>query len=115
LDYFALGILIVLAAAAVGAAAFLGALPGRIAGRRSHPQADAIRVCGWLGLLTLGLLWPVAMIWAFLRPVAIVASTPEPTDRDVSAAADRERLTARIEALERELARLANQKVGPAS
>ena len=23
---------------------------------------DAIRVCGWLGLLTLGLLWPVAFI-----------------------------------------------------
>ena len=31
----------------------LAALPGKIADRREHPQTDAIRVTGWLGLLTL--------------------------------------------------------------
>ncbi len=28
---------------------------------------EAIRVAGWLGLLTLGLLWPFALIWAFTK------------------------------------------------
>jgi hypothetical protein len=28
----------------------LGALPGNIARSRAHPQADAINMCGWLGL-----------------------------------------------------------------
>jgi len=46
----------------------LGALPGQIAKRREHPQADAIQVAGWLGILTMGLLWPLALIWAFGHP-----------------------------------------------
>lgn len=44
----------------------LAALPGQIAKRRHHPQADAINICGWVGLPT-GILWAVAMVWAFLR------------------------------------------------
>ena len=36
-----------------------------------HPQAAAINVTSWLGVATLGLLWPVALIWAFLRPVSV--------------------------------------------
>ena len=44
----------------------LGSLPGKIARSRNHPQAEAITVCGWLGLLlTGGLLWVVAMVWAY--------------------------------------------------
>lgn len=46
----------------------LGALPGNIAQQRNHQQTDAIRVCGWIGVLTLGLAWPVALIWAYTRP-----------------------------------------------
>jgi len=46
----------------------LGALPGNIAQERNHPQSDAIRVCGWIGILTLGIGWPVALIWAYTRP-----------------------------------------------
>jgi hypothetical protein len=41
---------------------FLGQLPGRIARQRGHPQAAAINVTGWLGLATLGLLWPMVPI-----------------------------------------------------
>jgi uncharacterized protein DUF3302 len=44
----------------------LGGLPGSIAAARGHPQAGAINVCGWMGLITL-VLWPVAMIWAHLN------------------------------------------------
>jgi len=43
-------------------------LPGRIARDRQHPQADAISVCGWWGVITMGLLLPLAYIWAYTSP-----------------------------------------------
>ncbi|KAA5542691.1 DUF3302 domain-containing protein [Roseiconus nitratireducens] len=67
LDIFALIVLLVLAATIAGGALLLGYLPGRIARKRSHPQADAVAACGWIGLLTGGLLLPVAYVWAFLE------------------------------------------------
>lgn len=69
LEIFALVVIIVLIVAVVVIAAMLGALPGRIARKREHPQAAAINVCGWLGLLTLGGAWIVAMVWAHARPL----------------------------------------------
>lgn len=45
----------------------LGGLPGAIARSRNHPQADAIAICGWMGILTL-VLWPLALVWAYLAP-----------------------------------------------
>lgn len=50
----------------------LGGLPGAIARSRNHPQADAINICGWMGILTL-VLWPLALVWAYLaadKPLA---------------------------------------------
>ncbi len=47
----------------------LGGLPGDIARARNHPQAKAISICGWMGLITL-IMWPVAMVWAYLNPAA---------------------------------------------
>ena len=68
LDYFALAVLVILVMAAVTIWILLGVMPGRIARDRNHPQADAIRICGWWGMLTLGLLLPVAYIWAYSNP-----------------------------------------------
>ncbi len=68
LDYFTFLVLIVLTGAGLVAAVFLGSLPGKIAADRGHPQADAIRVAGWLGLVTMGLFFPIALIWAYTRP-----------------------------------------------
>ena len=68
LDLFALVILVVLVAAAVAVWVILGMMPGRIARQRKHPQAEAISVCGWWGAITLGLLMPVAFIWAYTDP-----------------------------------------------
>jgi hypothetical protein len=70
LDVFAFVVLTVLVGAGLCLAFVLGELPGRLARDRGHPQADAIRVAGWLGLLTLGLLFPFALIWAYTRPSA---------------------------------------------
>jgi hypothetical protein len=38
---------------------------------RDHPQAEAIAVCGWWGVITMGLLLPVAWIWAYTKPGAV--------------------------------------------
>ncbi|NOR81726.1 MAG: DUF3302 domain-containing protein [Methyloprofundus sp.] len=46
LDLFALFILLILFATAIAAWAILGALPGRIALSRNHPQSNAINICG---------------------------------------------------------------------
>lgn len=43
-------------------------LPGSIAEMRNHPQQDAINVCSWMGLLTAGVCWIIALIWAYTRP-----------------------------------------------
>lgn len=44
----------------------LAALPGRIAERNGHSQAEAVRVAGIVGLLAGGLLWAPALAWAFV-------------------------------------------------
>ena len=77
LDVFALIVLAVLALAAAGAWVLLGMMPGKIARQRKHPQADAIGICGWWGVITLGLLLPVAWIWAYTNPSATVKGSPE--------------------------------------
>jgi hypothetical protein len=67
LDVFAFVVMGLLLGVGICLAFLVGALPGRIAEQRAHPQAEAIRVAGWIGLLTLGLAWPFALIWAYTR------------------------------------------------
>ncbi|WP_157739047.1 DUF3302 domain-containing protein [Labrenzia sp. VG12] len=64
LSVFALVILLVLATALVGIWVFLALWPGKIAAQRNHPKAAAVAVCGYWGALTLGILMPLAFIWA---------------------------------------------------
>ena len=45
-------------------------LPEKIAHRRHHPQREAITTLCLLSLLFGGLLWPLAWLWAYTRPVA---------------------------------------------
>lgn len=70
LDIFAIVVLLILLAAAIGVWVLLAMMPGRIARSRNHPQADAINVCGWWGAITIGLLMPLAFIWAYYDPGA---------------------------------------------
>lgn len=67
LDWFALFVLIVLAITVLCGVMLIGYMPGRIARERKHPQADAIAVCGWIGVLTMGVLLPLAYIWAYVK------------------------------------------------
>lgn len=44
-------------------------LPEKIAEKRGHPQADAIKTLCLLSLAFGGLLWPLAWLWAYSKPV----------------------------------------------
>lgn len=44
-------------------------LPERIAEKRRHPQLDAIKTLCLLSLFFGGLLWPLAWLWAYTKPV----------------------------------------------
>ncbi len=44
-------------------------LPEKIAHKRHHPQRDAIHMLCLLSLVFGGLLWPLAFLWAYSKPV----------------------------------------------
>ena len=90
LDIFALVVIGILIAFIIWVVVLLGPMPGRIARERGHPQADAINALGWVGVITLGLAWPAALIWAY----------------STSSVQGRDEISARLAALEAELAAL---------
>jgi hypothetical protein len=45
-------------------------MPEKIAHRRHHPQTRAIQTLCLLSLVFGGLLWPIAWLWAYTKPVA---------------------------------------------
>jgi len=79
LQIFALIILLTLLVTLVGIWILLAILPGKIAKKRKHPQAEAITVCGWWGAITMGLLMPLAFIWAYTTPTKAVIQQVEET------------------------------------
>ena len=76
MEILALIILLVLVVTILAVWALLGMYPGKIARERNHPQADAIAVCGWWGAITLGILTPLAFIWAYTNPNAPLTGQP---------------------------------------
>jgi CBS domain containing-hemolysin-like protein len=44
-------------------------LPEKIAEKRHHPQKDAIHTLCLLSLAFGGLLWPIAWLWAYTKPI----------------------------------------------
>jgi CBS domain containing-hemolysin-like protein len=55
----------------IGIAAFwlVHILPEKIAEKKQHPQAKAIQTLCLLSLVFGGLLWPLAWLWAYTKPV----------------------------------------------
>jgi CBS domain containing-hemolysin-like protein len=62
-------ILIVVPVAAITVFWLVHILPEKIAERRHHPQKEAIKVLCLLSLVFGGILWPLAWLWAYSRPV----------------------------------------------
>lgn len=82
LDIFALIVLVVLVLAVLAIWAMLGMYPGKIARERKHPQAEAISVCGWWGAITMGILSPLAFVWAYTNPnAALLGENMPPADQ----------------------------------
>jgi Protein of unknown function (DUF3302) len=69
-DYLTFVSLAIMAIAVVLVIVFLGSLPGRIAIARKHPDAEAVKIMGWAGLL-FALPWIQAFGWAF-KPTNVV-------------------------------------------
>lgn len=88
----------------------LGNLPGRIASTRKHPQAAAISVLGWIGLLVF-FLWPIVLLWALMRPTERRHRPRTPSLEDVDAVEENVReASEQVAAIKRTLANLASAK-----
>lgn len=69
-DYVTFVSLFIVGAGFMTMLVLVAGLPGRIAVARKHPDAEAVTIMGWAGLLPV-LPWIQAFIWAF-RPTDIV-------------------------------------------
>ena len=68
-DVLAIIVLIIVPVVAIVVFWLVHVLPERFAEKRHHPQAAAIQVLCLLSLVFGGLLWPLAWLWAFTKPV----------------------------------------------
>lgn len=114
-DVLAWVVLIVAPIIGLGVFWIVHILPEKIAEKRKHPQAKAIQTLCLLSLVFGGLLWPIAWLWAYSKPVmyklAYGTDTVEPEHHDkaepAAGAADAEelkRLRAQVAELETKLA-----------
>jgi hypothetical protein len=69
-DYATFVVMFLLVMSALVFLVWLAGLPGRIAIARKHPDAEAVKVLGYAGFLTV-VAWMQAFIWAF-KPTNIV-------------------------------------------
>jgi hypothetical protein len=106
-DIIAIGLFGVILAVGVQVVVTLGSLPGQVAKKRSHPQTAAVNIASWVGIATLalgavvpsadassfilmGILWPVALVWAFQKPIAAGPPLAEPQSEGPQRAGGRE-------------------------
>jgi hypothetical protein len=68
-DYMAIFVLVFVPGLLIYLFWMVHILPEKIAERRGHPQADAIKTLCLLSLVFGGLLWPLAWLWAYSKPV----------------------------------------------
>jgi len=68
-DWVAIVVLIVVPIGAIVLFWLVHILPEKVAEKRHHPQQAAINTLCLLSLAFGGLLWPIAWLWAYTRPV----------------------------------------------
>ena len=68
-SWLALVVLFVVPIVGITAFWLVHVLPEKIAHKRHHPQTDAIHMLCILSLVFGGLLWPLAFLWAYSKPV----------------------------------------------
>ena len=77
-DNFAWIVLLVPVVCSVAVVIFMAMLPGMIARRRHHPWAQAVNVAGWVTFFFGFVLWPIALIWAYVDVPARVSPETAP-------------------------------------
>jgi CBS domain containing-hemolysin-like protein len=68
-DILAVVVLIIVPAAVIVLFWIVHVLPEKIAHKRHHPQTEAITTLCLLSLVFGGLLWPLAWLWAYTKPI----------------------------------------------
>ena len=68
-DVLAIIVLFLVPAVAIVVFWIVHVLPEKIAHKRNHPQREAITTLCLLSLVFGGLLWPLAWLWAYTKPV----------------------------------------------
>jgi Protein of unknown function (DUF3302) len=68
-DYLTIVVLVVVPPLLIYLFWIVHIMPEKIAERRGHPQLDAIKTLCLLSLVFGGLLWPIAWLWAYTKPV----------------------------------------------
>jgi len=68
-DWVAIIVLIVVPIGALVVFWLVHVLPEKVAEKRHHPQLAAITTLCLLSLVFGGLLWPIAWLWAYTRPI----------------------------------------------
>lgn len=89
-DYVTFAVLLVAGIGATTVLVLMAGLPGRIAIARNHPEAEAVRLMGFLGFLPL-LPWIQAFIWAF-KPTDVVDIRRFPREQRLATASEIARL-----------------------
>jgi hypothetical protein len=93
-DYITFAALAVITLSLVLLAILILGLPGKIAIARKHPEAEAVKLMGWVGFLAI-IPWIQALIWAF-KPTDVVDIRRFPreeriaTEQEIARAAGRE-------------------------
>lgn len=91
-------------------------LPEKIAEKRKHPQAKAIQTLCILSLFFGGLLWPLAWLWAYTKPVmyklAYGTDTVEPEHGDKDKPAEAQTDAEELQRLRAQIAELQSRLAG---
>ena len=101
-DILAIVVLLVVPAIVIVLFWIVHVLPEKIAHKRHHPQRDAITTLCLLSLVFGGLLWPLAWIWAYTKPIGYrlaYGTDRHPEYYDEMADKHRDGLLAQAEAL----------------
>ena len=111
--------LVLIVAPVIGIAVFLliHIIPEKVAEKKHHPQLDAIKTLCLLSLFFGGMLWPLAWLWAYSKPVMykIAYGTDKAVHGDEGPATPIESATVETEELRQlrqRLAELENRMAG---
>src|SRR6266576_1544692 len=90
-------------------------IPEKVAERRHHPQLGAIKCLCFLSLVFGGLLWPIAWLWAYSKPVFHKMAYGTDVDHSHDQAAGEKSATSELEQIRARVAELeAQNKQGKA-